>query len=316
MCVGRGFSRIETLKIFVKKNRKFHPLLPPFQFKPQHFIPICKSGHLRVLHANVCGATWFRLSVLHTSTLQISATSVESRIMSHNDTLREPLVLSNDEEDLEFLKKVRSTARLPMMMELVLQPIMYLVGRVNLQGALGVIPYVVQVGAIVVSFLLQFRTLNSTLKKAPLTGMWRRATDALINEKERIASVETRVPRFIANGLMNYSLFLGWNGSVIGCAAVLPSVDTLRRADVDRGLERRTLREGAPRAFRHGAFFAHVALRRPLRTPRFGVFDDDGSCEQTRLEACGSCDAGHGFREHTALLGLVWAGLVRAACQW
>ena len=133
--------------------------------------------------------------------------------MSHNDTLREPLVMSNDEENLEFLKKMRSTARLLMMVELVLQPIMYLVGRVNLKGALGVIPYVVQVGTIVASFFLQFRTLN----KAPLTGMWRRAADALINEKERIASVKTCVPRIIANVVMNYSLF--WAGMAASLVA-------------------------------------------------------------------------------------------------
>ena len=153
--------------------------------------------------------------------------------MSHNDTLREPLVMSNDDEENEFIEETRSTARLLMRVELVLQPIMFLVGLVNLKGALGVIPYVVQVGTIVVSFFLQFRTLN----RAPLTGMWRRAADALINEKERIASVETCVPRFIANVGYELFAFLGWNGSVNGCGAVLPSVDTLRRAGLDTGLE-------------------------------------------------------------------------------
>ena len=160
--------------------------------------------------------------------------------MSHNDIFREPLVMSNDDEENDiqgenaiFREKVRSTARLLMMVELVLQPIMYLVGRVNLKGALGVIPYVVQVGTIVVSFFLQLKTLN----KAPSVGMFRWAADALIDEKERIASIQTCVPRIIANVVMNYSLFLGWNGSVIGCGAVVPSVDTLRRAGVDRGLE-------------------------------------------------------------------------------
>ena len=133
--------------------------------------------------------------------------------MSHNDTLREPLVTSNDEEDLEFLEKMRSTARLLMKVELVLQPIMYLVGRVNLKGALGVIPYIVQIGTIVVSFFLQFKTLN----EAPSAGVWRRAADALINEKDRIASVETCVPRIIANVVMNYSLF--WAGMAASLVA-------------------------------------------------------------------------------------------------
>ena len=129
--------------------------------------------------------------------------------MSHNDTLREPLVMSND----EFFEEMRSTARLLMRLELVLQPIMFLVGLVNLKGALGVIPYVVQIGTIVVSYFLQFKTLN----KAPSAGTWRTATDALINEKERIASVQTCVPRFIANVVMNYSLF--WAGMAASLVA-------------------------------------------------------------------------------------------------
>ena len=53
-----------------------------------------------------------------------------------------------------------------MRVELVLQPIMFLVGLVNLKGALGVIPYVVEIGTIVVSYFLQFKTLN----KAPSVG--------------------------------------------------------------------------------------------------------------------------------------------------
>ena len=129
--------------------------------------------------------------------------------MSHNDTLREPLVIST----YEFFEEMRSTARLLMRVELVLQPIMFLVGLVNLKGALGVIPYVVQIGTIVVSYFLQFKTLN----KAPSAGTWRRATDALFNENERIASVETCVPRFIANVVMNYSLF--WAGMAASLVA-------------------------------------------------------------------------------------------------
>ena len=137
--------------------------------------------------------------------------------MSHSDILREPLVMSNDEEDLEFIDEMRSTARLLMSVELVLQPIMYFVGRVNLKGALGVVPYVVQVGTIVASFFLQYSTLKRTLNRAPLTGVWRRAADALINEKDRIASVETCVPRFIAVVVMNYSLF--WAGMAASLVA-------------------------------------------------------------------------------------------------
>jgi len=133
--------------------------------------------------------------------------------MSHNDTLREPLVMSNDDEENEFIEEIRSTARLLMRVELVLQPIMFLVGLVNLKGALGVIPSVVQIGTIVVSYFLQFKTLN----KAPSAGTWRAATDALINKKERIASVQTCVPRFIANVVMNYSLF--WAGMAASLVA-------------------------------------------------------------------------------------------------
>ena len=107
---------------------------------------------------------------------------------------------------------------------------MFLVGLVNLKGPLGVIPYVVQIGTIVV---LQFQTLN----KAPPAGTWRRATNALINEKDCIARVETCVPRFIANVVMNYSLFWAGMATSLVAGAVLPSVDTLRRACLDRGLE-------------------------------------------------------------------------------
>merc|ERR1712136_726805 len=52
---------------------------------------------------------------------------------------------------------------------------------------------------------------------APSAGWWRTATDALFNENERIASVETCVPRFIANVVMNYSLF--WAGMAASLVA-------------------------------------------------------------------------------------------------
>ena len=129
--------------------------------------------------------------------------------MSSTDTLREPLVTPDDDEDnlrekeKEFQEEMVSRAMLLMKVELVLQPIMFLVGLVNLKGASGVIPSVVQTGTIVVSFLC----------------------------------VKTCVPRIFANVVMNFSLFLGRNGSVTGGGAVPPFVDTLRRAGLDRGLE-------------------------------------------------------------------------------
>merc|ERR1719383_1339577 len=88
---------------------------------------------------------------------------------------------------------------------------MFLVGLVNLKGALGGIPYVVQIGTIVASYFLQFRTLNRA------RGKWRKAADVLINEKFRIAGVKTCVPIVISHVVMNYSLF--WAGMAASLVA-------------------------------------------------------------------------------------------------
>ena len=50
---------------------------------------------------------------------------------------------------------------------------------------------------------------------------------------ERIASVEKFFAQDDCQRGDELLAVLGWDGSVIGCGAVLPSVDTLRRAGVD-----------------------------------------------------------------------------------
>ena len=150
-----------------------------------------------------------------------------------------------------YREDLRSTARQLIKVELVLQPIMFLVGFVNLKGAFGVVPYVVQVGTIAVSFLFQFRTFAQGAVGWKVAGGGRRIDQGKGAHRQRRDLCAKDHCQCIDELL---ALF-GRNGSVLGGGAVLPSVDTVRRAGLDRGLER-----GALRGARHRPTVACLAL--------------------------------------------------------
>ena len=209
--------------------------------------------------------------------------------MPYNDTSCEPLVTSHDDEDIEFIEEMRSRARLLMRVELVLQPITFLVGFVNLKGALGVIQSLhcgdchhCGVLLLAVQDVEHGTFVWNVAEGSRRTDQWEGA-----HRQRRDLCAKDHCQR--GDELL---AFLGWNGSVIGGGAVLPSVDTLRRAGVDRGLEWGTLRGARHRrttvACLERAGGAHAVLRREQRDSQSGVSADDEGGDDFGENSCGS----------------------------